>query len=120
MASDRPRRLTASGGSPLVLIVEDEQPIAEALRDIVEDEGYQTVTARDGQEGLELAREYRPALIITDLMMPRMDGVAFIGAMRIDAAREGWSAPPVILTSAVDSNSAIEKCRPGRLSSQTF
>jgi len=99
MASDRPRWPSTDEG-PLVLVVEDEGPIAETLSDIIEDAGYRAITARDGREGLELAREHRPALIITDLMMPHLDGEALIAALRADAARDGHPAPPVILTTA--------------------
>jgi CheY-like chemotaxis protein len=44
------------------------------LRDVLQDEGYMVLLARNGQEGFERARELRPQLILTDLMMPVMDG----------------------------------------------
>ena len=85
----------------LVLIVEDEQPIAEALSFMVEDAGYTTVIASHGQQGLEVVRARRPALIFTDLMMPRMDGAAFIAALRAEAAQDGsLPLPPIILMTA--------------------
>jgi CheY-like chemotaxis protein len=68
---------------------------------MVEDCGYTTVVASHGLQGLECARARRPALIFTDLMMPRMDGVALIAALRADAAKNG-SLPrtPIILMTA--------------------
>lgn len=85
----------------LVLVVEDEQPIAEALSYMIEDAGYTVLIASHGQQGLEIARARRPALIFTDLMMPRMDGTALIAALRADAAKDGSSpAPPIILMTA--------------------
>ncbi|HLJ82186.1 MAG TPA: response regulator, partial [Ktedonobacterales bacterium] len=81
----------------LVLIVEDEQPIAEALSFMVEDAGYTTIIASHGQQGLEIARARRLALIFTDLMMPRMDGAAFIAALKAEAAKDGALPPPPII-----------------------
>ena len=108
MDSNRPGFLSSSDETPLVLIIEDEQPIAEALRYIVEDRGYQSITGHDGLEGLELARKRHPDLIITDLMMPRLDGLTFIRALREDAARADRRAPPVILTSAIEKVSTTD------------
>ncbi|MGH2516149.1 MAG: response regulator [Ktedonobacterales bacterium] len=85
----------------LVLVVEDEQPIAEALSFMIEDAGYATLIASHGQQGLEMARARHPALIFTDLMMPRMDGAALIAALHADAAKDGeHPAPPIILMTA--------------------
>jgi two-component system alkaline phosphatase synthesis response regulator PhoP len=58
-----------------ILIVEDDRHIVALVRYILEREGYQVQIARDGVEGLEIAREYRPDLVVLDLNMPRMDGV---------------------------------------------
>lgn len=85
---------------PLVLIVEDEQPIAEALSFMVQDAGYATVIASHGQQGLEIARARQPVLIFTDLMMPRMDGTALIAALHADAANDGAKPVPIILMTA--------------------
>lgn len=112
MGSNQSDFLPSSDETPLVLIIEDEQPIAEALRYIVEDRGYQTITGRDGLEGLELAQKRHPDLIITDLMMPRLDGLKFIRALREDAARAGRRTPPVILTSAIENVSATDSNLP--------
>jgi len=58
-----------------VLIVEDDRHIVALVRYIMEREGYQVQVARDGVEGLDMAREYEPDLVVLDLNMPRMDGV---------------------------------------------
>jgi DNA-binding response OmpR family regulator len=88
---------------PMVLIAEDEEPIAQALAMIIEDYGYAVIVATNGKEALELARVHRPALIITDLMMPLMSGADLITALRADAARDSHRAPPVVLMSAAGS-----------------
>jgi two-component system response regulator VicR len=84
----------------LVLIAEDEEPIAEAIAMLVEDCGYTPLIANNGRQALELARARRPALIITDLMMPYLDGDELITALRSDAARDAHQPAPTILLSA--------------------
>ena len=59
--------------SATILIVEDEQDIRELLAYNLEKEGYATVQAADGKEGLDLARSRKPDLILLDLMLPKMD-----------------------------------------------
>ena len=61
---------------PTVLVVDDEPPIVEMLRELLEDEGFVVLTASDGQAALAVATEATPDLILTDLMMPLLDGRA--------------------------------------------
>jgi DNA-binding response OmpR family regulator len=84
----------------LVLIAEDEEPIAETVSYVVEDAGYRPLIATHGRQALELARAERPALVITDLMMPYLGGTALIAALRADAMAAGGAAPPTILMTA--------------------
>lgn len=84
----------------VVLIVEDEEPIALALSFIVEDEGYIPLVASQGKEALKLARIQRPALVITDLMMPQMSGAELIVALRHEEAEEQRQTPIVLMTAA--------------------
>jgi CheY-like chemotaxis protein len=65
-----------------VLIVEDEKPIRELLNDFLSDEGYQTLLAENGQRGIELARAEQPDLILMDLMLPLLDGIAAMRALK--------------------------------------
>ena len=58
-----------------ILLVDDETDLLELYTDVLEVMGYQVFHAHDGMEALELARRQRPDLIVTDWMMPRMDGV---------------------------------------------
>lgn len=58
-----------------ILIVDDEPDILQILSYNLEKEGYQVFTANDGEEGVQVAERERPALIILDIMMPKMDGV---------------------------------------------
>ena len=85
---------------PVVLIAEDEQPIADALAMIVADAGYLPLLAPHGKRALELARERPPAMVITDLMMPHMDGLALMRALRQEAELAGNRPPVIVLTTA--------------------
>ncbi len=89
--------------SSLVLIAEDDEPIALALAMIVEDQGYHVLHANDGQEALDLARQHHPALIITDLMMPRMNGTQLIATLRSPGTL-GAPAPYIIMMTAAGSS----------------
>lgn len=92
----------------LVLIAEDEQPIADALAMIVADAGYTPLLASQGKQALELARERHPALILTDLMMPLLDGAQLIAAIRADAELDNHRPPPIILMTAGGVRRALE------------
>jgi two-component system NarL family response regulator len=92
----------------VVLIAEDEEPIATAIAAVVEDAGYAPVLATDGLEALACVRDRLPALVLTDIMMPRMDGIQFIAALREDAASDRHTMPPVILMTAGDTQRVRE------------
>jgi two-component system, chemotaxis family, chemotaxis protein CheY len=87
---------------PLVLIVEDEEPLAETISFIVREAGYTPMVALNGRQALELAATRKPALLITDLMIPHLDGAALISALRAAASAVGEPAPPVILITAAN------------------
>ncbi|MCJ7433299.1 MAG: response regulator [Anaerolineales bacterium] len=80
-----------------ILVVEDVPNILELLEVTLRFKGYQVVTARNGQEALEKIKQERPALIITDILMPTMDGYAFVHKLRSDPANLDI---PVIFLSA--------------------
>src|ERR1700683_4686670 len=61
-----------------VLIVEDEPHALMGLAELISGWGYKTETARDGIEGWEKARAWNPAIVVTDLKMPRMDGIGLL------------------------------------------
>lgn len=66
----------------LVLIVDDDETIVEMLADVVIETGHTVITAANGAAALALARAQPPALIISDVMMPVMDGYALLQAVR--------------------------------------
>ncbi|MCH8869025.1 MAG: response regulator transcription factor [Chloroflexi bacterium] len=77
----------------IVLVVEDEENILEALRYSLEREGYAVHTAVDGEEGLNLARQHSPDLIILDVMLPKMDGFELCRILRSET-----EVPIIMLT----------------------
>ncbi len=81
-----------------VLVADDEVHIVEFLALLLEDEGYQVLRAYDGLRAWELTERYRPDLVISDVMMPGLNGIDL--ARRIKHAHNG-SAPPIVLMSAV-------------------
>ena len=84
----------------LILIVDDEEPIVEMLAAFVSDLGYTPVVAQNGEQALDLARQHEPALIITDLMMPIMNGADLILTLRQEATAVGRDSPPIVLLTA--------------------
>ncbi len=65
-----------------ILIVDDEAPIVELLVDIISEEGHTVLQAQNGMEGLTLARANQPDLVISDVMMPILDGYALLRELR--------------------------------------
>lgn len=90
-----------------VLIVEDEFAIADLLEMALTDEGYRVLTASNGRQGLErLSVGPRPDLVITDYMMPVLDGAGMLQAMR---AIEVHRDVPCIVMSAVPEANVRER-----------
>ncbi|MEM8783519.1 MAG: response regulator [Planctomycetota bacterium] len=81
---------------PLVLVCDDESHIVHVVSLKLRNAGYEVQTAQDGAEGLELARQRTPDLLITDYQMPRMNGVELCAAFREDAALA--KVPAMMLT----------------------
>jgi CheY-like chemotaxis protein len=92
-----------------ILVVDDEAPIVDLLVDIIEDHGYTALRAGNGAEALSIARAVRPDLIISDVMMPSLDGFGLLAALRTtpDLARTR-----VILMSAAFPTSGHGAPRP--------
>ena len=80
----------------LILVVDDEYLVATLLSDMLTDEGHEVVIAPNGRAALERVRERRPALIVTDYMMPLMTGLELAEAIAADGEISGI---PIILMS---------------------
>jgi CheY-like chemotaxis protein len=84
-------------GRPLLLVVDDEPVIREAAARAAEREGFHVIVAGDGPEGIVAAKEYRPDIVVTDALMPRMDGREMCRRLK-DDPRTGH-AKIVVMTS---------------------
>jgi len=81
----------------LVLIVEDNDKNRKLARDVLQVKGYQTVDTDNAEEGIRLAQERKPALILMDLHLPGIDGIEALGRLRGDP---GTKRIPVIAVTA--------------------
>jgi two-component system cell cycle response regulator DivK len=82
---------------PLILIVEDNDKNLKLLRDVLRFKGYETLEAMTGTEGVRLARERKPDLVLMDIQLPDIDGVTALAQIRANAATREM---PVIAVSA--------------------
>ena len=84
--SDPTDDLKTPSGAPMVLIVDDEHDIVSDLAMALRDLGYEVETACNGADAIDLAMTLRPALVITDVLMPVVDGIALATALRQNPA----------------------------------
>lgn len=91
-----------------VLVVEDDSALRSALHDVLTVKGYTPVDARNGEEGLQFALRDRPDLILLDILMPEMDGLAMMKKLR---ATDDWGkqVPIILLTNLSSDNEEITK-----------
>jgi signal transduction histidine kinase/ActR/RegA family two-component response regulator len=89
----------SASASPLVLVIEDDAKAAELLRLYLTEAGYSVALAQDGTEGLEQVKRLQPGAVILDVLLPKVDGWAFLTHMKADPATKDV---PVIITSIVD------------------
>lgn len=92
--------------SACILVVEDNELIRCEVATILSLEGFRVVEAENGRDGLRRLAEGRPDLILSDLMMPVMDGFAFLEAARANVA---WAGIPFLVLSARGERDAAER-----------
>lgn len=63
-----------------ILVIDDDEDLNEALKDVLELKGYKVFCAFNGLQGLKLLNETQPDLVITDIVMPELDGLGFLGS----------------------------------------
>ena len=89
-----------------ILIVEDEPALLQVLADKFRREGFLVFTARDGNEGLDLAYGNKPDIIVLDIVMPSMDGVTMLKKLR----EQKWgNAVPVLILSNLSDPEQIKE-----------
>ncbi len=89
---DRPKR---------ILIVDDEEDIRTYLSTLLEDQGFQTVLAKDGEEAMQKLLAEPPDLISLDISMPEKSGVKFFREMKMD---DRWKKIPIIIVTGVSED----------------
>jgi DNA-binding response OmpR family regulator len=87
----------AEGNPKKILVVDDEPDVASLLTLLLKSQGYNVVSAGDGQEALEKARSEQPDLILLDVMLPKMDGYKVARMLKFD---ENFSSIPIIMLTA--------------------
>lgn len=85
--------MAESAGKKKVLVIDDEMPVQNALKDVLEERGYTCIAAPDGEKGLASALAEKPDLIVLDVLMPRLDGLAMLRELRKDE----WGARARVL-----------------------
>lgn len=81
----------------LILIVEDNEKNLKLVRDVLQFKGYRTLEAVTGTEGVRLAREEKPDLVLMDIQLPDIDGITALGRIRADPLTQTM---PVVAVSA--------------------
>ncbi len=97
-----------------ILVIDDEQDIRVVLRQVLEREGHEVDVAEGGNEGLELLESNGADVVITDIIMPGIDGVATLGKIK-----ENWPGVPVIVISG-GGNVAPESYEPGAIATNAY
>src|SRR5215831_10472683 len=95
----RSRSPSRSAMNELILIVEDNPKNLKLVRDTLQVKGYQTIEAETGEEGVRLAHERHPALILMDIQLPRISGIEALQRLRADPVT--CSIPVVAVTASV-------------------
>jgi CheY-like chemotaxis protein len=93
------------------LVVDDDPDTRERLRGLLRKEGWKVATAENGRAALEQVAEELPCLVLLDLMMPEMDGFAFLRELR---ARPEWRSVPVVVLTAKDITAEDRRRLEGR------
>jgi CheY-like chemotaxis protein len=91
----------------VILIVEDDPKNLKLIRDLLQIRGYTTLEATDGKQGVDMAREKMPDLILMDIQMPVMDGFEAISILKADPVTKSI---PIIALTAFAMQGDREKC----------
>ena len=89
-----------------ILLIEDAEGFREVYRDVLASEGYYVLEAADGLTGVELAMDRRPALILLDLVLPKLHGFQILEQIRADVATK---AIPIIVLSVLGEQESVQR-----------
>lgn len=94
-----------------LLIVEDDELMLRMYTKLLSYVGFETVVAKDGEEGLEKAKTEKPSLIVLDIMMPKINGLDVLKALK--AEKDTQNIPVVLLTNVSDDDVLTEAFKLG-------
>lgn len=94
-----------------ILVVDDETDLLDLIEYNLHKEGFNVLKAEDGEEGIKVAKEHRPDLILLDIMMPKMDGLEAVEIMRQDEDLK--KTPIIFLTARSDEKTEIDGLNKG-------
>lgn len=89
-----------------ILVVDDEKDLLDLIEYNLKKEGFNVLKAENGEEGIAIAKEHKPDLVLMDIMMPKMDGMEAVEKMRADD--ELKSIPIIFLTARSDEKTEVE------------
>lgn len=89
-----------------VLYIEDEKFFADTVEKVLSTAGYSVKQAADGEIGLKLAREWKPNLILLDLLLPKIEGFEVLRQLKADLATQGI---PIVILSNLNSEDDVKK-----------
>ena len=95
-------RFRCAVANELVLVIEDNDKSRKLVRDVLTFKGYEIVEAETGEEGVRLAQERRPSLVLMDIRLPGIDGIQALGRLRAEVATRG--IPVMAMTASVMTN----------------
>jgi CheY-like chemotaxis protein len=90
-----------------ILVIDDEPSIRELIAEALGEDGFQVRVAANGGAAFEVMRRWPPHVIVLDLMMPRLDGIAFINLLRLNPEFE--SIPVLLVTAAYEPDEVAER-----------
>lgn len=94
-----------------ILVVDDETDLLDLIEYNLKKEGFAVLRAEDGEEGIKVAKEHKPDLVLLDIMMPKMDGLETVKIMRQDDALK--AIPIIFLTARSDEKTEVEGLNSG-------
>lgn len=94
-----------------ILVVDDEKDLLDLIEYNLRKEGFEVLKAENGEQGIEVAREHKPDLILLDIMMPKLDGLQAVEEIRKDDELKG--TPIIFLTARSDEKTEVEGLNKG-------
>ena len=96
---------------PRILAVDDAPANVEILKVRLEAEGYEVITAADGEEALERVREFAPDLVLLDILMPKLDGIEVLKRIKADGTQR--FLPVILVTAKADTKDVVQGLNAG-------